>query len=107
MATRVAFGMVAMGFLLGALVFAHLGAWYWLRESLEPRHTALILAGVDLVITVVLAIAASRSSPDRIEIEALAVRQRALQGAAGTIAWSTIVVQVFRILGKFMARPRR
>jgi phage shock protein PspC (stress-responsive transcriptional regulator) len=32
-AVRVAFGMAAMVFMLGVLVFLHIAAWYWIRQS--------------------------------------------------------------------------
>ena len=31
---RAVFGVIALVFLLGAIVFAHLVVWYWLREGL-------------------------------------------------------------------------
>ncbi len=63
------------------LVFCHIALWYWLRHHFEPPQSALILAGSDLVLAVILALLAARSTPSRVELEALAVRQRAMEGA--------------------------
>jgi cation transport ATPase len=103
-ATRVACGLVAMVFMLGALVFAHVSVWYWLRQSWQPQYVALAFLGFDIAMALLLAALASRSTPDRVELEALAVRQRALEGTASSIAWSTMMVQLMRVLGNWIAR---
>ncbi|MGA9012341.1 MAG: phage holin family protein [Acetobacteraceae bacterium] len=104
---RVVFAMIALIFLAGTLVFLHIAAWFWLRQSWEHQYAALILAGADLVLALLLAVVAMRSSPDRVEIEALAVRQRALEGATASIAWSALAVQVLRLAGNLLSRSRR
>jgi hypothetical protein len=105
-AFRVALGVVAAAFLLGAVAFAHIAVWYWLRSSWQPQFVALTLAGADLLVAVLLGLLASRSAPDRTELEALAVRQRALEGAAGSIAWSALALEVLRIAGSLLSRFR-
>jgi hypothetical protein len=105
-AIRVAFGVVAMGFLAGAVVFAHIAAWFWLRLYWESQHTALILAGADLVLAAFLALLAARSSPGRIELEALAVRQRAMDRAASTLAFSALAMQLLRLLTSLLSHWR-
>jgi phage shock protein PspC (stress-responsive transcriptional regulator) len=104
---RVVFAMIALIFLAGTLVFLHIAAWFWLRQSWEHQYAALILAGADLVLALLLAVVAMRSSPDRVELEALAVRQRALEGATASIAWSALAVQVLRLAGNLLSRSRR
>ena len=106
-AARAAAGCVALAFLLLAVMFAHIAVWCWLRLSFEARYVALMFAGADLVLAGVLGLLAARSSPDRVEVEALAVRQRAMEGAAASIAWSTLTVQVLRVLGDLLLRRRR
>jgi hypothetical protein len=105
-ATRAAFAIVAMGFLAGAVVFAHLAAWFWLRLAWEARHAALIVAGADLVLAIFLAFLAARSSPGRVELEALAVRRRAIESAASTLAFSALAMQLLRLFTGLLSRRR-
>jgi phage shock protein PspC (stress-responsive transcriptional regulator) len=104
---RVVFAMIALIFLAGTLVFLHIAAWFWLRQSWEHQYAALILAGADLVLALLLAVVAMRSSPDRVELEALAVRQRALEVATASVAWSALAVQILRLAGNLLSRSRR
>jgi TRAP-type C4-dicarboxylate transport system permease small subunit len=106
-AMRVACGMIAMMFMLGVLVFLHIAAWYWLRQSWQREYAALTLAGADFVLAMLLVLLASRSSPGRVEVEALEVRQRALESAAGTLALSTLALQLLRLLTNLLSRSRR
>ena len=80
--TRAAFAVVALMFVIGALVLGHLAIWYLVRIDLnQPVLIATaILGGGDLLIAVVLGILAGRSSPSRAEREALKVRRDALAG---------------------------
>jgi hypothetical protein len=106
-ATRVVFGIAALVFLMGAVVFVHLAAWFWLRTSWTGQTTALTLACADVVMALLLGLLAARSSPSRVELEAMAVRRRALEAASGTIAWTSIAAQVLRLLGNILVRSRR
>ena len=106
-AVRAAFAMIALVFLAGAVAFVHVAGWFWLRQSWERQYAALILAGADLVLALLLALLAMRSSPDRAELEALAVRQRALEGATASVAWSTLAVELLRVAGNLVSRSRR
>ena len=103
---RAAFGMIAMGFLIGAVIFVHLAAWYWIRQTLRDEYAALILGGVDFVLAMVLAFLATRSTPSRVELEALAVRQRAVESAVSSIAVSSLIFQAVRLLSNLLRRPR-
>jgi hypothetical protein len=103
---RALLGIIATGFLFGTVVFAHVAGWFWLRLSLDGQYVALILAGADLVLAVVLGLLATRSAPSQVEMEALAVRQRALEGATASIAWSSLALQLLRVVGNLLSRPR-
>jgi len=105
-AYRAVLTIVAIGFLFGTVTFAHVAAWFWLRLSWDGQYAALILAGADLVLAMVLVLLATRSAPGEVEMEALAVRQRALDGATASIAWSTLAVQGLRVLGNLLSRSR-
>jgi hypothetical protein len=101
---RIMLACLAMALLLGALMFGHIAAWFWLRETLAGQYVALIFAGFDLVLAVVLVILADRSGPGEVEREALAVRRRALDDAAGSL---TISAVLFRLIEDVLRRGRR
>jgi hypothetical protein len=105
-AIRVAFGTIAVAFMIAAAIFVHIAAWFWLRQSLQHEYAALILAGADLVLAMLLAFVATRSSPGRVELEALEVRQRAMESALGSIAVSSLTFQGVRMLLNLLRRPR-
>ncbi|HXA23821.1 MAG TPA: hypothetical protein VNW90_16150 [Acetobacteraceae bacterium] len=105
-AMRAAFGIVAMGFLAAAVVFAHVAAWFWLRVAWEAQYAALIVAGADLLLAILLALLAARSSPGRIELEALAVRRRAIDSATSTLAFSALAMQLLRLFTSLLSRRR-
>jgi len=104
--TRGILVLIALGFLLGACVFCHIAAWFWLRAHWEPPGSALILAGADLVLAAFLVLLAARSSAGRVEIEALAVRQRALGSITSTLALSALAAQLLRVATEFFRRSR-
>jgi len=105
-AIRIAFGMVAMVFMLGVLVFLHIAGWYWIRQSWQQLYAALTLAGADFVLALVLAMLAARSQPSRVELEALAVRQRAMESAVSSIAISSLALQLLRLTMNLLRRRR-
>ena len=105
-ALRMVLSLVALGFLLGAAVFCHIAAWFWLRQHWEHSQSALILAGADCVLAIVLGLLAARSTPSRIELEALDVRRRALGSITGSLAFSALAMQLTRLAAAFFRRPR-
>ncbi len=96
MAIRVLLACVALALLLGALAFAHVAIWVWLSQSLPTLDVALIFAGADLLLAVVFGVMASRSTPAKVELEALAVRRRALDDAAGSLTLTAMLVRLAR-----------
>jgi hypothetical protein len=100
--------VVALLFLLGAVVFVHLAAWYWLRTGLNQSFPAAtgILGGADLVVAIILAFAATRSSPSRVELEALEVRRKAIVAIGGTFSLASLAIPVLRMAVN-MGRRRR
>ena len=103
---RAVLGLFALSFLFSALVFCQIAAWYWLRASWDRPAAALILAGTELVLAVILALLAARSSPGRIEVEALGVRNRALESATSGLAVSAMAAQLLRVAIDLFRRPR-
>lgn len=106
-AVRAVLLLIALGFLFGAVVFLQVAAWYWLRLSWDRPAAALILAGTEIVVAGILGLLAGRSSPGRLEIEALAVRNRALEGASSSLAFSALATQVLRLALDLFRRARR
>ena len=105
-ATRLVFALLAFAFLLSALLFAHIAVWYWLRQYWPPHYVGLAFFGGDAVLAILLALLASRSKPGRMEREALAVRQSALEGSYRSVAWSTLALQVMRTVRDWRSRAR-
>jgi hypothetical protein len=101
---RAAIGMIALALLLGALAFAHVAAWNWLRTSLAPGQIALIFAGVDLLLAMVLAWVALNSSPGTVEREARAVRERALDDANDSLSVAALLLRLIDLLPPLQPR---
>jgi hypothetical protein len=105
-AVGAALGVVALAFVIFTITFAHIAAWYWLRLVWQGQYVALTLGGVDLALALLLGLLATRSSPSRVEQEALVVRQRALDGARASIAFTTLAMQLLRVASNVLARRR-
>ena len=92
--TRAIFAVIALFFILGAVTFGHIAAWYEIRIALDQSYlaTAGILGGVDLLLAVILLFLASRSTPSRTEIEAREVRRKALQGIASALSLTQMLL---------------
>ena len=103
-AARITLALLALVFLLAALLFGHIAVWYWLRKYWQPQYVGLTFSGVDIVLAMVLGLLASRSTPGRMEREALAVRRHALEGASRSIAWTTLALQVLRAVRSWRSR---
>ena len=103
---RAVLGTIALGFVAAAVVFAHLAVWYWLRPNWGELDIALAMAAADLVIAVLLLWLAACWSPGRVEREALAVRRRAWDGAAVSVAMSALVLRLLRQLVTIVSRKR-
>ena len=103
---RAVLGLTALSFLFSALIFCQIAAWYWLRAYWDRPATALILAGAELLLAMILALLAARSSPGRVEVDALAVRNRALESATSGLALSALAAQLVRLAIGLFRRPR-
>lgn len=106
--TRIIFAVIALFFALGAVVFAHVAAWYGIRIGLDQSYLAAsgILGGVDLVLAILLGFLASRSSPSRVEVEALDVRRKAIEGIGSALSLTQIVLPLLRLLSGMRRRRR-
>jgi len=106
--TRAVLGLVALLFVLGAVVFAHLAVWYWLRTDLnEAFLTATgILGGVDLLVGILLGFLATRSTPSRVEVEALDVRRKAIEAMGSGLSLTRLVIPILQILANLRRKSR-
>ena len=107
-ATRAVFAIVAFLFILGALVFLHIAAWYSIRTGLNMSFLAAtgIVGGADLLIAIVLGILASRSTPSRVEIESLEVRRNAIQAMGSTLSVAQMLLPALRVATNLRRRKR-
>lgn len=107
-AMRVVFALIALVFLLGVLVFAHILAWYWIRLGLGQNFyiTACILGGVDLLVALICGFMAARSSPSRQEREALEVRKRAVASIGSALSLGQMAIPVLRLTNTLLRRAR-
>ena len=107
-ATRAIFGVVAFAFIIGAIVFGHIAVWFELRTALDQTFLAATgeLAGADLLVVIILGLLASRSSPSRVEREALDVRRKAVEAIGGTFSLASLAVPVLRIGANLRRRGR-
>lgn len=102
--TRAVLGMIAFALFLGALIFFHIALWYWLRRTFDRPPTALIIGGAELVLAAILGLIAAKSSPGRIEAEALQIRRRALENASSGMAVSALATQLVPLAIRLMRR---
>ena len=98
-AMRGVFGVVAAVFGLGLLAWLHIAGALALVPSVGQIWAALIVAGVDLVLAGIFAAVAASSTPDRIEREALMVREEARAQMAEAAVMTALVGPVLRRVG--------
>ena len=95
---RAVLGAIAVMLFLGVVIFGHIAAWDWLVRTMQPFQVALIFAGADFIIGVILLFLALRSVPGAAERNALAVRERALDEAAESLTITGIIVRLIDLL---------
>jgi hypothetical protein len=107
-ATRVVLAVVALLFVIGAIVFVHVAAWYEIRTELNQSFLASagMMGGADLLVALILALLASRSRPSRVEVEALEVRRQAVQGITNTLSMTQMAIPIVRMMANMRRRRR-
>jgi len=107
--TRIVCALIALIFVIGVLTIAHVAVWLALRvdAGLQYYWVALILGGVDLIIALVLLLIASRSTPSKVEREALEVRQRAVAGLTTTLSLAQLALPMLRVANSARRRTVR
>ena len=105
-AYRVAYGLVALVFVLaviaGLQVTGYLALRIWLAPNTwAPVFAALIVMGVDLLIAALFGVMASRGTgTDQVQIEALEVRREAVREMGDVLTTFAVLRPLLRILPK-------
>ena len=90
---------VAVVFVICALAVAHFCGWLALVKVVAPLSAALIVLGVDLVLALIFGLLGMRSSPNRVERDAILVREQAKQQLAIATATATTWAPIARMVG--------
>ncbi len=108
MVVRLVCAVIALVFVIAALTFGHIAAWYGLRQDLgfSFYQTTGALGGADLLIAAILGYYAARSTPSRIERDALEVRKQAIAGLGNMLSLTQLAFAALRIMAS-MRRPGR
>jgi len=102
-ARRGAYGGIAGLFAIAVLALIEVLAWQALRLLLESIATTAVLLGINVVITAIFVLLASRSVPGQAESEARRLRDDALSGARNSLMITGAV-----LAGRgYLARRRR
>lgn len=89
---RIAFAIIALPFLLAALGFLEAAFWNYVARHFQAEEAALIVVGGNLLVAaVLLGLAMLRGSEDRVSLEALEVRRRALESAQHSLSYAALV----------------
>jgi hypothetical protein len=104
--TQVILGVIALFFVLGAVVFVHLAAWYEVRVAMNQSYLATsgVLGGADLLLAIILGFLATRSKPSRAEIAALEVRRTAIEGISSALSVTQMALLAVRLLSDLRRR---
>lgn len=108
MIQRAVFAAIAIVFLLAVLVFVHILAWHALDVSAGMSFYAAtcIVGGADLLLALILLAMAARSSPSRLEREALDVRRNAVVQMRRVATLSQLVWPAVRTVSSLRSRRR-
>jgi hypothetical protein len=104
--TRLVMVLIAVPFLLATFGFLETALWTWLSRIMLAPFAALVQAGVNIVVAAVFLIMAAVSSESRVEIEALQVRQRALEDAGRQMRTAALLGPALGIVLEQLRRSR-
>jgi hypothetical protein len=104
---RAAFGAVAAVFAISVLILIEIIIWQVLKLYLQPLYATLCLLGINLVLAIVFALLAAKSSPGHVEREALVLRQQAVERIQSSLALGALVPVASNLLRSRRSKPRR
>jgi arginine exporter protein ArgO len=88
---RAGFCVAALIFGVGFLITLEIAGWQTARMYILPIYATLCVMGFNFLIAAGFAMVAMRSSPSRSEIDALAVRKRAVQALQTSLTISALI----------------
>jgi hypothetical protein len=98
MASRAVLAVVAILFMLAALVLVHVAAVLALAGHMDLLQAVLIVLALDLVVAVVLGLLAAHSAPSAAEREALVLRREAWRNLRQDFMLASVVSILVRLL---------
>ena len=104
---RATFGLFALVFAIAVLILIEVAIWQSLCLYLQPLYASLCLLGINLALSLVFALMAAKSSPGRIEREALGVRRRAVQEIPASLTLGALIPVAGMLLRSGRKKPRR
>jgi hypothetical protein len=104
---RAGFGVAALIFGIGFLITLEIAGWQLARMYILPIYATLCVMGFNFIIAAGFTVIAMRSSPSRSEIDALAVRQRAVQALQNSLMVSALVPAAGYLWDRQGRRQRR
>ncbi len=100
--------VIALPFLLAAFGFLEAAFWTFLIRHFQPEYCGLIIASSNILVSALLVvIAMAQGGDDRVALEAIQVRQRALESAGRTFTLAAIVGPVIGFLFDQFRRSRQ
>lgn len=99
---------LALPFLLAAFGFLEASFWTYVAPHFQPELAALIVMGGNLLVVVVLLVLAMmRGGEDKVSLEALEVRRRAIDSAQRSIGLAALMPVASLLVTQLRARRRR
>ena len=95
-AIQAGLGAAAAVFALMLIIMLHVAALIWLSADWTSLSAALIVAGADLLVALILVWLAVRHAEDSVAVEALRVRDDALRQVGDTTARAAMVLPLLR-----------
>lgn len=104
---QIAFAIIALPFLLAAFGFLEAAFWNYVARHFQAEEAALVVVGGNLLIAALLLILATlRGSEDRVSLEALEVRRRALESAQHSLSYAALIAPITAFLLGQLRRRR-
>ncbi len=105
---QIVLAIMAVPFLLACLGFLEVAFWSYVAKHFQPEEAALVaLGGNLLVVVVLLGMALMRGGEDRVSLEALEVRRRALDSAQRSLSLAALTGPIATFLLGQLRRSRR
>lgn len=106
--SQIILAILALPFLLAAFGFLEAAFWSYVARHFQPEEAALIVMGGNLLVVVILlGLSATRGGDDRVSLEALEVRRRALENVQRSVTLATMAGPIAGFVLSQLRRRRR